>query len=178
MKEEYWKSSEQADKWFRELSTLDAAERVRELGYVTEIWNSADRVPIFEYDTDHNHAWYLLGLAYEEGGNFAEAAKCFRVSAEIWPNDADAYVAFSNVERDAASQVEVLEEGLKFVDDPRIRFNLANAYLDLGDPKNALVQLNAIPKSWSEYSDVKVSISQADTLMKKSQGRLTDKSGA
>jgi len=161
MKHNTWKSSEEADAWFRQLDGLNAEQVIQRLEYVREAREHENTATLFEYDTDHNHAWYLLGLAHEKLGDLTTAAKCFRVAAETWPSDADAYVAYSNTEPNARLQTEFLEAGLQHVDDPRIRFNLANAYFDLAAPENALRHLEAISGDWESYGEVVEAINLA-----------------
>lgn len=40
-------------------------------------------------DPDNHQNWYLLGLAYRDGGNFADAERAFRRAMELAPRNAD-----------------------------------------------------------------------------------------
>jgi tetratricopeptide (TPR) repeat protein len=131
---------------------LNYLETERQKGFPTAL---------FEYDTDHNHAWYLRGLAFEKLGNRTEAASCFLVAIEVWPDDADSYVAYSNTEDDLEAITEVLERGVVRTDDERIRFNLANTYLDLNLPERAVSHANSLMRSGSTLSGIEETLETA-----------------
>jgi cytochrome c-type biogenesis protein CcmH len=44
-------------------------------------------------DPDNDHGWFLLGLAYRNAGDFAQAEQAFRRASELQPRNAD-YVAY------------------------------------------------------------------------------------
>lgn len=149
-----WVSDSEADTLFFELRSAKPSEQIERLQFVVD-WLNGTRVnSLFEYDTDLNHTLYLLGLSHESEGRFSEAALFFRSAIEVWPQDIAAYIAFSNVSDNLNDQIEVLENGLKHFDDPRVRLNLAHAYGDNGNASMALHHLSAIPKNWPEYSIV------------------------
>ncbi len=124
------------------------------LAFVTGWVEEGQQRPAFEYDTDLNHALYLLGLAHESQGNLTQAARYFLEAIKVWPEDAQSYVAYSNTEVDLERQIEVLEGGLCIFDDPSVRFNLAHAYMDLERFGKALVHLEAIDSEWDDFPKV------------------------
>lgn len=147
-------SSSEADQLFERLNAAEPAVVISELEFITKSKEYDEGEVIFEYDSDHNHAWYLLGLAYEALGNKKEAALCFVRAIKIYPSDADAYVAYSNTEDKLEEQVTCLEIGLRQFEDPRVRLNLANALLDLNQPRKALFHLEQIAPGFKNYSKV------------------------
>lgn len=147
-------TSDQADTLFSKLNSAPAVQVLEQLQFVSRFDAEESERPFFEFDTDLNHAWYLIGLAHEALGNQSEAARSFRRAAEVWPSDAEAFLAYSNVEQDLDAQIAFLTWGLTKTDDPRIMFNLANAYLDTGRPIEAMQALDGIPSKVSFWDDV------------------------
>lgn len=147
-------SGEEADKLFSQLNVASPDRVLRALDYLVKAREAASPAVFFDYDSNHNHAWYLIGLAYEKQGRFAMAADAFHYAAKIYPSDASAYLAFSNVEDDLRRQVTVLEQALDTIEDWELRFNLANAYMDLGDPASALRHLEKIDPALADDTEV------------------------
>ncbi len=157
--------SDEADKLFLRLNKAEPSIILEELNYVQESYKKDPTIPLFEYDTDHNHAWYTLGLAYEKTGQKRNAARCFRIAIEVWPTDADSYVAYSNVEDQLDLISNVLEAGVEQTDDNRIRFNLSNTYLDLGMPDQALEHLRRIKEKGGFGNEVAEQIDKAEAML-------------
>lgn len=153
--------SDDADDLFRELNNAEPARVLSQLAFVEEAAHTDSHAPVFEYDTDHNHAWYLLGLAYEKMGDNLCASKCFLNAIDAWPDDASSYVAYSNVEPDPRKIPEVLRSGVVRTNDYRINFNLANTYMDLGKPDKALEALRRIKLNSENRGEVEESIRRA-----------------
>ena len=101
------------------------------------IYSAEERALRQPYSADPNHSWYIVGDAFFRLERYSEARDAFRRSLEDWPEDVDAYLALGNAlsaagdpggARDALLQANTLAPG-----DPRISYNLGNAYYDLGD---------------------------------------------
>jgi tetratricopeptide (TPR) repeat protein len=159
-------SSIEADQLFNECHRASPQNILEKLAFVAAWSTSGRHAALFEYDTDLNHALYLLGQAFEKMEQRDEAAKFYRLAIEAWPIDEDAYVAYSNTEVNRDNQIEVLERGLILFDDPRVRFNLAHAYLDVGKESDALRHLRFIDKSWSHFDAVARDMERAKKLIK------------
>ncbi len=102
-----WVSDKDADTLFTELRSAKHSEKIERLQFVADWLNGAQEYSLFEYDTDLNHALYLLGFSHEAEGRLLEASLYFRHAIEIWPQDIEAYIAFSNVSDDLNQQIEV-----------------------------------------------------------------------
>ncbi len=156
--EQKFLSSREADDLFHRLDTAEPSVVIDELAFLTDYSFVGDQPPVFEYDTDLNHAFYLLGLAYEKNAFYSKSSECFQKAIEAWPQDVESYVAVSNVEDNLELQVEILERGVQFCPDPRILLNLAHAYGDLQLLGKALKMLQRISPTWEQYDLVTFSI--------------------
>jgi tetratricopeptide (TPR) repeat protein len=157
-------SSEEADRLFIECRALTSRAVIVRLQFVSNWLKKEKKEPLFEYDTDLNHACYLLGLAHEKLGDTHSASAFYLSAIQVWPEDADAYVAFSNNETDASKQIPILERGLQKFEDSRVRFNLAHAYMDLGQYEDAKSHLGKIDPSWSNYKQVEEELQNLSTI--------------
>ncbi len=72
------------------------------------------------------------------------AATCFLNAFFAYPKDIEALVAYTNTQENLEKQVCEIESILAVSEDWRIRFNLANAYIDLGQKEKALRHLERI----------------------------------
>lgn len=133
-------TSEEADELLNQIKDVPPLIIIRRLRF---LWRRGFGM-LFEYDSDHNRAWYLLGLAYEKIGKRPEAATCFLNAFFSYPKDMEALIAYTNTQDDLEKQVEEVENLLAISLDWRIRLNLANAYLDLDQPQKAIYHLEKI----------------------------------
>src|SRR5262245_11469038 len=89
-----------------------------------------------QFDSDRNHAWYLVGDILFHQGNLDEAAVAFRKAIKEWPQDVDARMALANCMSELGRHrwaVFHLRKAISSASDvPALRYNLGNAYFDLG----------------------------------------------
>lgn len=145
--------SNAADALFSEINSAEPDVVISSLSFLMKDTDK-EKVLNFEYDTDLNHAWYLLGSAFEKLGRLESAASCFKRAAEIWPEDSEAFLAYSNTENSLQKQIPFLEWGCSVNDDMRIKFNLANALIDNGEKNRALEILLLIPDDVDFHEDL------------------------
>ena len=86
------------------------------------------------YDSDLNHAWYLIGDAYYRLGNLEFAVSAFKKAIQQWADDKDAILALSNCysELNSLSDAEnVLRTAIqKWPGDGYYWYNLGNSLFD------------------------------------------------
>lgn len=102
-------------------------------------------------DPDNHEAWYLLGMAYREGGRFSEAEQAFRRAMELAPQNADytAYLAETLLLIHGAEPPPEAEQLLRRTielqpGNPQARYYLATLKDMAGDHRGAVDDLVAL----------------------------------
>ena len=86
------------------------------------------------FDSDLNHAWYIVGDIQYRRLDFKKALEAFHKALEYWPQDPDCHFALGNT----YSELEEYREAERYYrkalklspDDQGIIYNLGNALLD------------------------------------------------
>ncbi len=103
-------------------------------------------------DPDNHEGWHMLGLAYRENGNFAEAEQAFRRAMELSPQNADytAYLAEALLLRGGGAAIPPEAERLfrRTLElqpgNPQARYYLATLRDQRGDHRGAIDELVAL----------------------------------
>lgn len=110
------------------------------------------------YDSDLNHAWYIVGDIYFENGNYESAIHAFKQALTAWPMDKDAMLALANsyseiVMPDKAEKV--LRDALKLdPKNPLLLYNLANSLFDQGNYQDSIILYEKIEKKDDEVYEL------------------------
>jgi tetratricopeptide (TPR) repeat protein len=100
------------------------------------------------YDCDLNHAWYIVGDIYFSAKKYKLSVQAFENSIIDSDEDTDAHLALANSHSKLGHHErarDVLLSALtKKSYDARLRFNLGNAFFDLGDITNAIANYLSI----------------------------------
>lgn len=86
------------------------------------------------FDSDPNHAWYIVGDIFFKNQKFPQSIAAFELSVEFEPADEEAQLALANAyssNDEWASAEKVLRCALDVdLNNESIRYNLANAFFD------------------------------------------------
>ena len=88
------------------------------------------------FNSDANHAWYIVGDALYKSKKISAAAAAFRRAIRAYPQDAQAFWALGNCCSELGKPTlaeRYFRKGLKFAsaaDRPKLTFNLGNALFD------------------------------------------------
>lgn len=103
------------------------------------------------YRQDINHAWYLIGDIYYNDNNFPKAIHAFKRALSSWPNDVDALWALANIHSERKKPWLAKHYLLKAIkirkDSEELRYNLANAFFDLAEYREAIKLYKTITSS-------------------------------
>lgn len=115
--------------------------------------------------SDPNHTEYVQGDKLFKQGRFGDAAKQFRLAADEWPEDWQAYWALGNCYSEMKKPrkaEESFREAIRHApaaDIPSLYFNLWNALLDQRKYKEALEAYGEIPSGHSLAGSVRRNLS-------------------
>lgn len=126
-------------------SSFDVQTTLRQAVQAHQASDFANAIQRYEQiltaDPNHAKAHQLLGLAYFQTGNLAQALTCVRKAVALNPNCAEFLASLGTILRagnDTAAAVSVFQKSLQ-IDSSQagVWFNLGNAFVDAGMPKEA-----------------------------------------
>jgi tetratricopeptide (TPR) repeat protein len=107
------------------------------------------------YNSDLNHAWYLVGVVFYKQGKFNDALLAFRRSYRHWNKDVAAIRAIGNCYSELRNPktakyyfikaISIAGKGYKDID--ILIYNLGNAYFDLKKYDLAIAEYKKVRKS-------------------------------
>jgi tetratricopeptide (TPR) repeat protein len=113
-----------------------------------KILNEDGKVIHQPYSTNLNHSWYVVGDIFFSAKKYRKAIEAFQNSIQASPEDIDAHLALANSYSElgeAEFAKGVLIDALNIEpNEPRLHYNLGNAFFDIGDLANAKVQYELV----------------------------------
>ncbi|WP_277372269.1 tetratricopeptide repeat protein [Pseudomonas sp. AA-38] len=122
-----------------------------------------------DFQSDGNHAWYIVGDIFFKQSNYEMAAHSFKKSLESREDDIEACCALANAYSAMNmpdKSVVCLIADLKYKPDSSIlNYNLGNAYFDMGDHKKAIRHYERVlPQHEDIYEMAQKNIQRAKKL--------------
>lgn len=100
------------------------------------------------YDSDLNHAWYIVGDIFFKQGEYEQAVSSFKKALDDWPDDVDAMLALSNCYSELnmpKKSEEVLLKAKKISPmNMSIIYNLGNSFFDQKMYQQAINMYNIV----------------------------------
>lgn len=106
------------------------------------------------YDSDLNHAWYIIGKGFDRRGEQTRAVAAFERALEEWPDDAEAHSMLGCLYSDIGNHGSAGHHFRRALAlDPasdEVKYNLANALFDQGKYEDAIALYQEISDAKSE----------------------------
>ncbi len=127
-------------------------------------------VIVSPYDTDENHAWYLVGNAYFKLKNYQQAISSFKRAIECWQDDKDGYLALANSYSDFGlpkKAEQVLRTALKkWPSDEKFVYNMGNALFDQKKYQDSIIYYEKVLSDFQLVSMANKNIKEAKKMVR------------
>ena len=147
------------------------------------ILNSKSNRIVKPYNSNLNHAWYLVGQSYYKLSYYSDALAAFRKSYRYWKEDIAAIRAIGNClsELNKPKQAQYYFTkalkigGEKYKAYDILLYNLGNTYFDLGDYRNAINYYRKVSKNDPEsymLANKNIKHAEKNSRKKNNQGKF------